>query len=228
MKRPLIFAHRGYHQTAPENSPEAFLAAEKIGVDGIELDVRVTCDNIPVVCHDPGFTSADGDYKYIDRITGSQAEQSGIPLLETVLSGIADGTRINIEIKAEPDIPRREAGRLVRAIAAVLQRQPEQSVPMISSFHPEVINRIKELLPGTPAGWIVKPFGSHKGRPRRFDFIHPHYLLAHPLSILWHRIRKREIYVWTVNHSLMARLLALSGVDGLITDRPADFLRLFH
>ncbi|MGE8204459.1 glycerophosphodiester phosphodiesterase [Heyndrickxia sp. NPDC080065] len=48
----LIFAHRGSAGTHPENTMEAFLAAEKSGSDGIELDVHLSKDGEIVVIHD--------------------------------------------------------------------------------------------------------------------------------------------------------------------------------
>ena len=47
-------AHRGLHDnrtSAPENSLEAFRMAVEAGY-GIEMDVQLTKDNIPVVFHD--------------------------------------------------------------------------------------------------------------------------------------------------------------------------------
>ena len=51
VKKPLVFAHRG-HSQFPENSMAAFQAALKHGFTGIELDIRLSKDGIPVVFHD--------------------------------------------------------------------------------------------------------------------------------------------------------------------------------
>ena len=48
----LLLAHRGYHTDAPENTLAAFAAAVKLGVDGIETDVRLSRDGLPVIIHD--------------------------------------------------------------------------------------------------------------------------------------------------------------------------------
>ena len=48
----LVLAHRGYHADVPENTLEAFDAAVKLGVDGIETDVRLSRDGVPVIIHD--------------------------------------------------------------------------------------------------------------------------------------------------------------------------------
>ena len=48
----LLLAHRGYHLSVPENTMAAFEAAVELGVDGIETDVRLSRDGLPVIIHD--------------------------------------------------------------------------------------------------------------------------------------------------------------------------------
>ena len=48
----LVLCHRGYHINAPENTIEAFKAAIERGVDGIETDIRLSADGIPILFHD--------------------------------------------------------------------------------------------------------------------------------------------------------------------------------
>src|SRR5688572_31642404 len=50
--QPLIVAHRGDSADRPENTHAAFAAALAAEVDGIELDVRLSRDGVPLVCHD--------------------------------------------------------------------------------------------------------------------------------------------------------------------------------
>ncbi|MBU1570516.1 MAG: hypothetical protein KKD92_11600 [Proteobacteria bacterium] len=61
-RKLLIVAHRGAKEEAPENTRSAFDAALKYPVDGIEFDVRITREGIPVIHHD----------KTLSRITGSR------------------------------------------------------------------------------------------------------------------------------------------------------------
>ncbi len=49
---PLIFGHRGASAVAPENTLAAFSRAIRDGADGIEFDVRLARDEVPVVIHD--------------------------------------------------------------------------------------------------------------------------------------------------------------------------------
>src|SRR4026209_3025795 len=52
MTTPLIIGHRGASAVAPENTMAAFKEAIAAGADGIEFDVRLTRDGVPVVIHD--------------------------------------------------------------------------------------------------------------------------------------------------------------------------------
>lgn len=46
------FAHRGFSGKYPENTMLAFEKAIELGADGIELDVQLTKDGVPVIIHD--------------------------------------------------------------------------------------------------------------------------------------------------------------------------------
>src|SRR5678816_1771497 len=50
--RPRVFAHRGGCALGPENTIAAFDRGLAAGADGLELDIRLSADGIPVVCHD--------------------------------------------------------------------------------------------------------------------------------------------------------------------------------
>ncbi len=67
MQHPQVIGHRGARGLFPENTLEGFAAAVALGIDGIELDVAITADGTPVVCHDPALNpdlvrSADGTW----------------------------------------------------------------------------------------------------------------------------------------------------------------------
>ena len=52
LRPPVGFAHRGASAHAPENTLEAFRLARKLGAPGLESDVWLTADGIPVLDHD--------------------------------------------------------------------------------------------------------------------------------------------------------------------------------
>ncbi|MDE2581487.1 MAG: glycerophosphodiester phosphodiesterase [Rhodospirillales bacterium] len=56
--RPVLIGHRGARGLFPENTLEGFAAAAALGIDGIELDVALTADGVPVLSHDPALNPA--------------------------------------------------------------------------------------------------------------------------------------------------------------------------
>jgi glycerophosphoryl diester phosphodiesterase len=63
-KRVLVAAHRAAHDVFPENSVAAIERAISLGVDIIEIDVRVTKDGVPILMHDDS----------VDRTTDGQGK----------------------------------------------------------------------------------------------------------------------------------------------------------
>ncbi|MTH52340.1 glycerophosphodiester phosphodiesterase [Bacillus mangrovi] len=111
----LIFGHRGSAGTMPENTMISFQEAIDAGADGIELDVHLTKDHIPVVIHDETLdrtTSGTGNVnsQLAEELVllDASAEfpefkgKAPIPLLEEVLEWAASGDSrfiVNIELK---------------------------------------------------------------------------------------------------------------------------------
>ncbi|MCL6627796.1 MAG: hypothetical protein K6T68_14575, partial [Alicyclobacillus shizuokensis] len=61
MAHPQIQAHRGWSGRYPENTCLAYERALDLPIEGIELDVQLSADGVPVVIHDAT----------VDRTTGS-------------------------------------------------------------------------------------------------------------------------------------------------------------
>ena len=74
IRKHIICAHRGLSGLVPENTMAAFAAAEAVGADEIEFDVRLCGDGNMIVCHDDT----------IDRVSDRKGKLSEYPL-ETLL-----------------------------------------------------------------------------------------------------------------------------------------------
>ena len=60
------FAHRGFSAAYPENTMLSFQKAREAGCHGIELDVHLSADGVPVVIHDEQVDrTTDGDRKSV-------------------------------------------------------------------------------------------------------------------------------------------------------------------
>ncbi len=64
-----IFAHRGASKYAPENSMAAFRKAYELKADGIELDVQLTKDKVPVIIHDESLKRTTGVKGFVGEYT---------------------------------------------------------------------------------------------------------------------------------------------------------------
>src|SRR5258708_19525597 len=99
----LLLAHRGYHADAPENTMAAFEAATKIGVDGIETDVRLSADGKAVIIHDRISPSKRAVAELTHRDLESDCGHA-VPLLEGILHPFPH-LLWNIEIKTPEPFP---------------------------------------------------------------------------------------------------------------------------
>jgi glycerophosphoryl diester phosphodiesterase len=78
-----IIGHRGQVDPdgAPENTLDAVETALSGGADGIEVDVRLTADGVPVCVHDPDLRRIGGRAVAVDRATYAQVR--AVPLRES-------------------------------------------------------------------------------------------------------------------------------------------------
>lgn len=107
------YAHRGLHDNktnAPENSMAAFEKAAAAGY-GIELDVQLTRDRVPVVFHDESLARVCGvegnvrDYDYAKLMQFPLASSNQhIPRFEDVLAQVAGRVPLIVEIKIHEDV----------------------------------------------------------------------------------------------------------------------------
>ncbi len=231
MVRPLIIAHRGASAEAPENTLAAFARALAAGADGVELDVQVTADGVPVVCHDATLRRLTGRPGTIARLTRDQLRAVRIrgeplPALAEVLALLAGRAVAQIEIKhGVPEAPVVRAVQRARAAGAVI----------FASFDTAVVDEARRLAPGIPRMLIC---GHHRLRPAgpaaRVESLVPILaaLGAAGVSLDARAVRTPEfvrtlksrgpcIWCWTVNDPRQMRRLAGWGVDAILSDDPA-------
>jgi glycerophosphoryl diester phosphodiesterase len=108
----LILGHRGASADAPENTLAAFNRAFELGADGIELDVTLTKDDVPVVIHDDKVDRTTNGRGLVKEMTLDQIKQldagawfgekyrdEKIPTLAETLNAIGSRGLVNIELK---------------------------------------------------------------------------------------------------------------------------------
>lgn len=104
----LIFGHRGYPAKFPENSLSGFSYALDHAIDGLEFDVHLTKDNIPVIMHDEKINRTTNGRGKIRQYTFDELQQfqlsngETIPSLEQLLQLVAQRrVYLNLEFKTD-------------------------------------------------------------------------------------------------------------------------------
>jgi len=124
----LVIAHRGYHAAVAENTLEAFEAAVRASVNGIETDVRMSRDGVPVLVHDrvmaTGQAVRDLTHSEIESVLGCE-----VPSLDEALAHFPD-ILWNVEIKT-PD--------RLSAVFGVLEKYQTRHRIIVSSFRHDLI-----------------------------------------------------------------------------------------
>jgi glycerophosphoryl diester phosphodiesterase len=229
--RPLVLAHRGASRRHRENTLEAFTAARAEGADGVELDVHRSADGALVVHHD---AAVEGFGVLAEHpLVRIRAELPHVPTLPEVLDACT-GLLVNIEIKNLPADADFDADESVAGlVVALLHDRGGADDALVSSFHLPTIDRVKALDPSVRTAYltVLEPppiAAADVAETRGHDAIHPFFgvltedtavdivLHAHALGI--------DVNTWTVNGPDDFTRLAAAGVDGIITDTPADAL----
>ena len=139
---PLLLAHRGDWRVAPENSLEALVAAARIpGCDGVEFDVRLSRDDVPVLLHDETLRRVQRHPGRVDGLDALALADLGVPTLAAVLGALPAAVFLDVELKG--DAHREATAAVLRSDVATRRTRPSSP-----SFEPATLDAMRTLLPG--------------------------------------------------------------------------------
>lgn len=156
-----IIAHRGGALLWPENSLLACRQAVALGVDQVQVDVRLSADGEVVVIHDATLdrtTVGSGSVHFhawaeLSTIRLRDAPAETLPSLSTIARILAgSGSRLRLELKRAPDQVRTDLPE--RAIH-VLQQTGTLDQAIITSFDEAMLHRARATAPNLPLGWLL-------------------------------------------------------------------------
>ena len=194
-----LYAHRGLHNNkagVPENSLMAFqLAVEKHY--GIELDVQLTKDFVPVILHDYSLLRPCKVDKKVSELTYEEIMQytifkskERIPTLTEALSCIGGKVPLIIELK----IPRK-ANAICEIVSKILKDYP--GFYCIESFNPFGLIWYRKHEPKVLRGQLATDFNKEKVEGSKMQyFILKHLLLnfqTKPDFIAYHHVYKKGL-----------------------------------
>ena len=150
LRRPIVVGHRGAPHIAPENTLFSFEAAIRLGVDGVELDVRLSKDEIPVVLHDRSLVRTTMKRGMVDTLSAAELTQvvvrsegeavhanARLPTLRTTIDEIQNRTQLYVELKVDSGSDAKTIGRVT---AAEFSRANNGQPQKVMSFSPAAID----------------------------------------------------------------------------------------
>jgi glycerophosphoryl diester phosphodiesterase len=243
----LIIGHRGASARAPENTLAAFELAIEDGADGIEFDVRLARDGVPVCIHDASLLRtaqlerlvSDFDstllekfyvgewfnLRYPNRERGYFAFER-IPTLAQVFEHFGSH-RLYVEMKCEE--PSLQA-TLARAVVELIHEHRIADHVVVKSFEHDSLREVKRLAPEIRTAAL---FGQSWPRPLvpaakiiaesarcGADVISLHHSLLRSATVEAAHRRGFEVLVWTVNTSVWLRRALALNLRAVITNQP--------
>jgi glycerophosphoryl diester phosphodiesterase len=244
---PLILGHRGSSAVAPENTLAAFARAIEDGADGIEFDVRLSRDGVPVVIHDASLKRTGLVDRFVSDLTVSELQtvdvgswfskasfaNEKLPLLTDVFDLFRPNNGLlYVEMKCAP-----QEGRALAAEVVRLSRESGLADRIVvESFDHAAIARVKEIDRTIRTAALFEPKLSQPASLVRglslvekaievgADEIALHHNLARTRTVEKARNEGLEVVVWTVDDpGWIARARNL-GLKALIANDPAAML----
>lgn len=224
-----IIAHRGSSAIAPENTMAAIEQAIADGADRIELDVQQLSDGTLVIFHDDMLTRVAGMDEEIGNLSWAEVRSldvgqwfspafkgETIPLLVDVLEATAGRIALNLELKAngyETD--------LANQVAQTIQDFGLQTACVITSFQRHWIDQLKTLFPDLNLGIIsTQLVPLDELEDLQYCSLLVDALTPEQLTI--YQNRGLITWIWTVDDEAIAQHWQQQGINGIITNHPAQ------
>ncbi len=238
--RVLVIAHRGNSSVAPENTLPAFQSALDAKADLVELDYYHSADGVPVVIHD----------KILDRTTNAEEILGQAKLLVDALP-LADlrkldvgswfddkfaGTKmptlvesLNLIQTSSVTLIERKAGD-AETLIRLLQEKGLIDRVVVQAFDWKFVAECRRLSPrlalGTLSGKPANPEQIQAAAETGADVIvWDHEKISRREIAQIHQLGKKA-WAYTIDDPKRATQLIAAGIDGIITNKPADMIPL--
>lgn len=240
-RNTVVAAHRGYYQTAPENTERAAKLAVEAGADAIECDVLLTKDGEVVINHDnttgrlmnKNLQVAKSTLKELQALTFKSNSQAGdkIPTLREWFAAadradLDDDVMYVIEIKTDNIA-------IIEPLVQIVKEMNMQDRVIFISFYEKQLEVIRLAMPNVAAGDLNSICTSTDDqatalkklcdRMDGYGYFYNCYYDSQSIDVL-RAARFRGIYVhpWTVNDRGVFETEYINNYHGITTDRP-DF-----
>jgi glycerophosphoryl diester phosphodiesterase len=245
MKTPLIIGHRGASAVAPENTLAAFREAIAVGADGIEFDVRLTRDDVPVVIHDSTLRRTGGLAQRIADLMWSEVAKVDVgswfspsfakecvPSLEELFT-LFQSNDANLYLEMKCDSPD-EYAPLAEACCRMIAEHGLKERVMIECFQLPALRIVREIDADIKTVALFEPSISNPSVLSDQRLINKATDIGAAALALHHRLARKSLIgkakdagmhvaVWTVDAPAWLERARTIGIDALITNDPAKF-----
>ncbi len=250
--KPLIIAHRGASSSAPENTLAAFQKAIDDGAEGVEFDVRLAKDGVPVIFHDENLRRIGQKEGNILSYTSLELQSinvglwfnakhpnkaddrfavENVPTLAQLLEFLKDFEGlIYIELKCAE----KENAALVKAVCETISGSKLLPSMIVKSFNFDAIRQIKQQFPEVRTAALFAPKTRtilrdktsilEKAEHYAADELSIHCSLATESFIQKAEQRGFPVTIWTANNSVWVKRAVDLGINAIITNNPAKLL----
>ena len=239
---PRIICHRGGGTLAPENTLAGIRKAADLGFGGVEFDVMLSADNMPVLIHDETLertTDGRGSVAATTyaQLTGLDAgawfgpayRGERVPTFEQAAKACVElGLWANIEIKPANGFERETASVTAGLVAKLWAGASHK--PLLSSFHRICLEVARSAAPEFERGYLTDRIErGWRESAEQLGCVSVHCNSGHLVEAQAHDVKRAGygLLCYTVNDTDLARRLFSWGVDAIFTDRldlfPPDF-----
>jgi glycerophosphoryl diester phosphodiesterase len=234
-RRPLRIAHRGASAYAQEGSQASVEKAAELGADMIEIDIRVTRDEVPVIAHDSSLKRVFGVSGDVNELTLEELKAITPEGRQPVLTfdemlDLCSRLSLGLYLDIKEITP-----NAMQAVIESLRRKGMMRYAIFGSFRPDLLAEIKAAAPSASTSILfssvyIDPVALASAI--KADYVHPCWERFESPSLLltpeWiERVRSAGLGIVCWHEERPAEIAALNalGVDGICSDQPELLVR---
>ncbi len=236
MKLPKVIGHRGACGYAPENTLESIKTAAEMGVEWVEIDVKLTKDSVPVIFHDDTLerttngsgAMADTPFAELQQLeAGSWYGESfsgiKIPTLEEAIDVImAHDLGLNLEIKP---CAGRERETAEAALDVLSRYWDDGDKLLLSSFQHVSLEACMDMAPEWKRALLIDDVPKNWAELADYLDVAAININGGDPTLTREGVEQfietgRLVCAYTINDAMRARTLFTWGVDAVFSDVP--------